>query len=151
MILVNRLHKQNNFALEWDAMPEELLTAAEWKVMKIVWQRKRCAARDVYEEAGRKYGWAPTTVKTLLRRLVDKGHLTTSQVGNSYLYRPARSAMKALYGAADALLENALEGTSGLLLSYLVCKSKLSAQEVERLRAVLADYTPAGANPSKEG
>src|SRR6476620_1087845 len=100
-----------------------MLTAAEWKVMGIAWRLKRCAAREVYVEAGRRYGWAPTTVKTLLRRLVDKGYLTTEQVGNIFLYRPARSALKALYGAADALLENALEGTSGPLLSYMVSKS----------------------------
>src|SRR5262249_37133326 len=65
-----------------DAKPEPL-TPAEWKVMKIVWRRKQCAARDVYEEAGRLFGWAPTTAKTVLRRLVEKGHLTAEQIGNS--------------------------------------------------------------------
>ncbi len=35
----------------------EPLTTAEWKVMKIVWRLKACAARDVYEEAGRDFGW----------------------------------------------------------------------------------------------
>ena len=33
------------------------LTDAEWKVMRIVWQLKTCAARDVYELAGERYGW----------------------------------------------------------------------------------------------
>ncbi len=116
----------------------EPLTAAEWKVMRIVWSRRGgCAARDVYEEAGRAHGWAPTTAKTVLRRLVDKGYLTTTRVGNSFLYRPARSALKSLHDAADALLANALEGTSGLLISYLVKRSKLSAEELERLRTLL--------------
>src|ERR1700712_4196809 len=68
----------------------ETLTVAEWKVMKIVWRLKSCAARDVYEEVGRVHGWAPTTTKTVLRRLVDKGHLTATPVGTSHLYPPAR-------------------------------------------------------------
>jgi predicted transcriptional regulator len=122
----------------------EPLTAAEWKVMRIVWRRKECAARDVYEEAGRAHGWAPTTAKTVLRRLVDKGYLTTTRVGNSFLYRPARSASKSLHDAADALLANALEGTSGLLISYLVKRSKLSAEELGRLRDLLDDLAPEG-------
>ncbi len=118
------------------------LTPAEWKIMKIVWRRKACAARDVYEEAGRELGWAPTTAKSVLRRLVDKECLTTTQVGNSFLYRPAEVVVKALLGAADALLDNVLEGTTGLVLSHLVEKSKLSAEERARLRALLDAGTP---------
>ena len=91
----------------------------------------------MYQEAGRQLGWAPTTAKSVLRRLVDKGCLTTTQVGNSFLYRPAETAVKALLVAADALLENMLEGTTGLVLSHIVEKSKLSAEERARLRALL--------------
>jgi predicted transcriptional regulator len=128
-------------------MPRETnepLTPAEWKIMKIVWRKKACAARDVYEETGRELGWAPTTAKTVLRRLVDKGYLTTTRVGNSFLYRPARTAVKSLLGAADALLENALEGTSGLLLSHMLKKSKLTADELARLRALIDEQAPEG-------
>src|SRR6266581_3593061 len=98
--------------------------------MKVVWRREACAAREVYEETGRTLGWAPSTAKSVLRRLVDKGCLTTTQVGNSFLYRPAETAVKSLLKAADALLENVLEGTTGVVLSHLVERSKLSAEEL---------------------
>ena len=81
------------------------LSPAEWKVMKILWRRGSCAARDAYEEAGQEYGWAASTVKTILRRLTAKGYLKTRRVGNSFLYRPARPALKSLLLAADTLLE----------------------------------------------
>ena len=116
------------------------LTTAEWKVMKIVWRLKSCAARDVYEEAGRDFGWAPTTTKTLLRRLVDKGHLTASAVGTSFLYKPARPAWSSLAGAADKLMDNALEGMDGRLLAYMVKKSKLSPADLAELRALLDEH-----------
>ena len=77
------------------------------------------------------------TVKTLLRRLVDKGQLRTKRVGNSFLYRPSRSAVRSLKRAADALLERAAEGTVAPLLAYMVQKSRLSADEVAELRALL--------------
>ncbi|HUY90732.1 MAG TPA: BlaI/MecI/CopY family transcriptional regulator [Pirellulales bacterium] len=115
----------------------EPLTAAEWKVMNAIWRRKRCAAREVCEEARRKYGWAPSTVKTLLRRLVEKGYLRTTQVGNSFLYRPTRPALQSLQKAADTLLHNALEGTVGPLLAHMVKRSQLSADELAELRALL--------------
>lgn len=121
----------------------EPLSAAEWKVMKIVWRRRRCAARDVYQEAGQAHGWATSTVKTVLRRLVEKGHLKTTRVGNSFLYRPARSAMDSLRGAADALLGNALDGTVGPLLAYMAKSGRLSPEEVAELRDLLDELAPA--------
>jgi BlaI family transcriptional regulator, penicillinase repressor len=120
----------------------ETMTPAEWKVMKIVWRQKGCAARDVYTEAGRSLGWAPTTAKSVLRRLVEKGHLTTTQVGNSFLYRPAESVVKSLLAAADALLDNVLEGTTGLVLTHMVEKSRLSEDELARLRKLLDSKAP---------
>ena len=122
--------------------PVEPLTPAEWKVMKIVWSRKECAARDVYVEAGRSLGWAPTTAKSVLRRLVEKGHLTTTQVGNSFLYQPAESAVKSLIAAVDVLLDNVLEGTTGLVLSHMVENSQLSDDDLAKLRALLDARTP---------
>jgi predicted transcriptional regulator len=118
----------------------EPLTAAEWKVMKIVWRRRSCSARDVYEEAGRVHGWAPSTTKTLLRRLIDKGHLSATAVGTSYLYRPARPAWQSIAGAADTLLENTLEGMGGRLLAYLVKRSKLTSEDLAQLRSLLDQH-----------
>jgi predicted transcriptional regulator len=120
------------------------LTPAEWKVMKIAWQLKSCAARDVYQEAGKLHGMSTSTVKTHLRRLVEKDFLTTTRVGNSFLYRPSRPPLGSLYRAADRLLENTLDGTTGPLLAYMVKKSKLSAEELARLRDLLDQRQPEG-------
>jgi len=120
----------------------ETLTPAEWKIMKIVWQQGQGAARDVYQVAGKKYGWAPSTVKTILRRLVEKNHLKTSQIGNSFLYRPSRPVLKSLCGAADVLLDHALDGTVGPLLAYMVKKSRLSPEELHELRGLIEELAP---------
>jgi len=120
----------------------DTLTPAEWKIMKIIWQQGQGAARDVYQVAGKKYGWAPSTVKTILRRLVEKNHLKTSQIGNSFLYRPARPVLKSLCGAADVLLDHALDGTVGPLLAYMVKKSRLSAEELHELRGLIEELAP---------
>ena len=81
-------------------------------------------------------------IETILRRLVEKGYLKTTQVGNSFLYRPARPALKSLLGAADTLLENAIEGTVGPLLAYMVKKGDLSAEELAELRSLLDKVSP---------
>jgi predicted transcriptional regulator len=124
--------------------PEENnLTPAEWKVMKVVWRHRfrGCAARDVYTETAKTEGWAPTTTKSILRRLVEKGHLTARPVGNSHLYEPAGSALKSLLAAADNLLNNMLEGTSGLVISHMLEKSRLTDDELARLRDLIDERT----------
>ena len=118
------------------------LTAAEWKVMKIIWSHGDCAARDVYELAGEEHGWSPSTVKTILRRLAEKGHVRTRRVGNSFLYKASRPALKSLYSAADNLLANAVEGTVGPLLAYIVRRGDLTAEDLEELRSLLNEIEP---------
>jgi len=72
-------------------------------------------AREVYPIAGEQHSWTPTTVKTLLERLVDKGYLSTTRVGNGFVYRPTKSALATLLSAADTLLTNAVGGVTGPL------------------------------------
>ena len=120
----------------------EPLTPAEWKIMKIVWEQGQGAARDVYQVAGKQFGWAPSTVKTILRRLVDKQFLKTSQIGNSFLYQPTRPVLKSLCGAADVLLERALDGTVGPLLAYMVKQGRLTPEELHELRGLIDELAP---------
>ncbi len=115
----------------------EPLSPAEWKIMKVVWEKKSCAARDICAEVCEPNHWTPSTVKTMLARLVDKGYLNTTPVGNSYLYTAAKPAMKSLLYAADTLVENFLSGTSGPVLSHMIKKSKLTAKDIQDLRNIL--------------
>ena len=88
--------------------------------MKIVWELQKAMAREVYTIAGEQYSWTPATVKTLLKRLVDKGYVSTTRVGNGFVYRPARTALSTLQSAADTLMTNAVEGVTGPLLAHMV-------------------------------
>lgn len=127
------------------------LTAAEWRVMRVVWVQGDSAARDVYQVCGDRHKMAVSTVKTHLRRLVDKGYLTTTQVGNSFLYRATRPPLRSLLVAADRLLENAVEGTAAPLLAYMLKKSRISDDELAELRALLDQHGGDGNSAGGEG
>ncbi len=112
-------------------------TPAEWKVLKVVWDRGPCPASEVVAHAGVEAGWSTSTVKTLLRRLVEKGHLRTKRVGTSFLYSPAGSPLRSLRRAGDELLARASESAVGPLLAHLVKRSRLSPDELRELRALI--------------
>ena len=113
------------------------LSKAEWKVMKIVWEVKKGVAREIYTIAGQEYSWSPATVKTLLKRLVDKKFVKTAPVGNGFVYRPAKTAISALRNAADHLLTQAIAGTTGPLLAHMVKRTDLSLGEIKELERLI--------------
>ncbi len=113
------------------------LSRAEWKVMKIVWELRKAMAREVYTIAGAEYSWTPATVKTLLKRLVDKGYVSTTRVGNGFVYRPAQNALATFQSAADTLLTNAIEGVTGPLLVHMVERTPLSAEDLDSLQKLI--------------
>ena len=113
------------------------LSKAEWKVMKIVWELGKAMAREVYTIAGEQHDWTPATVKTLLKRLADKGYVTTTRVGNGFVYRPAQSALSALQSAADTLLTNTVEGMTGPLLAHMVERTSLSENDLNALQKLI--------------
>jgi BlaI family penicillinase repressor len=113
------------------------LSKAEWKVIKVVWELRKAMAREVYAIAGREHSWTPATVKTILKRLVDKGYVTTTKVGNGFVYRPAQGPLPTLQAAADALMTNAVEGVTGPLLAHMVERVSLSVEDLDALQKLI--------------
>jgi predicted transcriptional regulator len=113
------------------------LSKAEWKVMKIVWELRKAMAREIYTIAGQQHAWTPATVKTILKRLVDKGYVSTTRVGNGFVYRPAQNALSTLQSAADALLTNAVEGMTGPLLAHMVERVALTEGDLDSLQKLI--------------
>ncbi len=55
--------------------------------------------------------------------------------------------LPSLLGAADRLLGQVLEGTTGLVLSHMVKASRLSTRELAELRALLDAHAPTDQAP----
>lgn len=115
------------------------LSDAEWTVINVVWERSPASARDVLEQTEAATGWAYTTVKTLLSRLVDKGALRMRKRANTSFYEPLVSRKDARRSAVRSLLDRAFDGTFGSLLQHLVSDEKLSKKDRERLATMLRD------------
>lgn len=117
------------------------LSQAEWKVMKVVWNLRSSAARDISRETGQLYGMTDVTTRTLLRRLVDKGHIQTTRVGNSFLYEPVSSMVDTICGAADRLLHNTPDKAAKSLMFHMVKQGKLSGDDIRELKSLLDKYS----------
>jgi BlaI family penicillinase repressor len=119
--------------------PEDLpeLSNAEWEVMKTLWEKGPMAARDVYAALPDGHGWAYSTVKTLLSRLVAKGAVDYEQVGNSYLYRTVRSREQLTHKEIKGFLERVTDGSLSTLVAHFVEGGEVSDEELARLKEIL--------------
>jgi BlaI family transcriptional regulator, penicillinase repressor len=109
----------------------------EWDILAVLWARERSTARQVGEELAEKRGWAYSTVKTLLDRMVDKGLVHGRQVGNVWEYTPALPRQKARRWAWRRFVDVAFGGAVAPTLAFVAKESKLTKQERAELRAVL--------------
>jgi BlaI family penicillinase repressor len=120
-------------------MPERKKTIheTEWDLLEALWTRERGTAREIAELLAKKRGWAVSTVKTLLDRMVQKDLVHARQVGNVWEYTPAVRPVEARRSAWTELVEKAFGGSVAPALHFLAKDAKLSKKELAELRALL--------------
>jgi len=120
-------------------MAATTLSDAEWRVMNCVWDQAPVTARQVLDEVSTATGWAYTTVKTLLARLVEKGVLKATMRDHTSVYTPRLTRRRARRAAARDLLDKAFDGALGPLVHSLLEEQRLSAKERAELRRMLEE------------
>ena len=109
----------------------------EWDVLEVLWKAERATAREVSETLAEKRGWAVSTTKTLLDRMVVKGLVAARQVGNVWEYTPAVKRVDARRSAWADFVGKAFGGVSAPALHFLANEAKLTKKELADLRALL--------------
>jgi BlaI family transcriptional regulator, penicillinase repressor len=119
-------------------MRDPALSDAEWKVMNAVWEKAGdVSAREVLDATAAETGWAYTTVKTLMDRLVEKGVLGVEVRRNVSWYRARLQKARAVRSAADDLMRRAFGGAVAPLVHHLVQSRRLSPRDRAELRRLL--------------
>jgi BlaI family penicillinase repressor len=115
------------------------ITEAEWEVMAVVWDRPPVAAGTVVEVlAGRKQ-WTLATVRTLLRRLVNKGALRQASEGRRYLYTPLITMAECARQESESFLDRVLGRAPAEAILHLVKRANLTPEDIQGLRRILRD------------
>jgi BlaI family transcriptional regulator, penicillinase repressor len=116
--------------------PPEILET-EWDILDALWQAERATARQVTEALQGRRGWAYSTVKTLLDRMVEKDLVQARQVGNVWEYTPGLPRQKAQRWAWRRLVDVAFGGATAPTLAFVAKETKMSRRERAELRALL--------------
>ncbi len=118
-------------------MASVTISDAEWQVMNVVWNGQPLTAQEVVEGLADQADWAQATIKTMLHRLVKKSVLTYELQGNRYVYRSRVRRSDCVRDASRSFLQRVFDGESAPLLAHFLRNSRLSADEIARLRQIL--------------
>lgn len=116
---------------------EQALSRRERQIMDVIYAAGKATATEVVEALPGNP--SNSTVRTLLRILVEKGHLKQKFDGPRYVYRPKRSRPKAARGELKRVVETFFDGSveqavAGLLQSPDL---KLNEDELDRLGQII--------------
>lgn len=126
---------------EKSTSPARTLTEAEWAIMAVVWQEEPCAAGTVQEALQESHGWAYSTVKTTMDRMVAKGLLTTHSIRNLNLFTSCVTRDEARRNELQQFLYRAFDGAIAPMLQFLVQQEDLSEGELQELRKLIRKST----------
>lgn len=108
------------------------LSELESAVMKAVWAHAPCRAEQVRKALGRRRQLADSTVRTILRRLEEKGYVRHRTEGRTNLYEyivpPEKAAARAIRRIVDRLCHGSVETLLlGMVSDKLISKAELAA------------------------
>ncbi len=103
----------------------------------MVWEHASVDAATVAEVLERKKKWTLATVRTLLRRLVNKGALQYETEGKKYVYTPRVTMEDCVRQESESFLDRVVGRVPAATLLHLVRKADLSAADIAELRRVL--------------
>lgn len=108
----------------------------ERTILLIVWRAGQVTAEQVREEVRRPL--KDSTIRTVLRRLEEKGYVSHSVENRTFLYRPAESPQRVAGRAVKRIVDWFCEGSVEALLVGMVDSKVLGRDELQRLAARIA-------------
>ena len=121
----------------------EKITGSEVEVLEILWQSgEPLPVAPIRTQLEKERGWDASTVKTLLRRLCDKGVVAVEK-REVFYYRPLLDREEYRRWSARSLLNRVFRGNTRDLIASLVEGDQLSEADLEELREIL--YAKGGA------
>lgn len=109
------------------------ITDSELEVMRVLWE----AGHELPVAEIRKYlekssGWESSTIKTLLRRLCEKGVVTAAK-REVFYYKPEVSEIEYNEHATQSLIDRLYAGSAKSLVATLLGGNKLNDADIKEL------------------
>ena len=114
---------------------EVIFTDRELDLMDVLWDQGPATVTEVQSALPDEPAY--TTISTLLRILVEKGHVGVQEDGRSHRYYPLVDRDTAAKNALRRLTRKIFKGSSEVALTHMVSTTDLTPEEAKRIRRLL--------------
>ena len=121
-------------------MPQ--ISDAEWDVMRVLWHAgKPLTSAEIIARLRENKSWKPTTVKTLIGRLLNKQALARKQPerGKEYVYYPLVEEDECIRAESRTFLDRIFGGALKPALVHFLENEPLTPEDIRELKALLAE------------
>lgn len=108
--------------------------------MDHLWQRAPQSAEELIASLCSAHDWQPSTVKTLLNRLLHKGAIVAERDGRRFLYTPTLERDAWLGHESVSLIDRLFGGGLAPLVAQFASRRKLSKADIAALKALLKEH-----------
>lgn len=129
--------------------PPKGLGAVEQMVMDFVWTHGPCSAETCREALKPTRPLKESTVRTILRRLEEKGFVAHETEGRTYIYRALEGRRNVAVRAVKNIIDRFCGGSAEELVLGMVDNAVIDREQLERLAQRIAAQK-AETNPHSE-
>jgi predicted transcriptional regulator len=115
-------------------------TPLEQFIMDFVWAHPDCTAESCREGLASQRSLKDSTVRTVLRKLEEKGYVTHKVDGRTFVYRAADTRRNVAVQAAQQLIDRFCGGSVEEFLVGLVDNQVLEPKQLRRLAEKIASH-----------
>ena len=123
------------------------LNRNELEALRVLWGQGKLKPGEIQDQ----FSWEIDngTLRSILRILIDKGHVARLKSGKAYLYKARKTQKGVLSRMAKSMAQVFSEGSTAGLIAQLIETEKLSPEEIDKLRKIAADKPDATGPRSK--
>ncbi|EMC46549.1 CopY/TcrY family copper transport repressor [Streptococcus mutans] len=116
-----------------------MISEAEWQVIKILWMRPESTSTELIQILRKKFSWSPSTVKTLLRRLIDKGAIRREKHRKVFEYSAVLTQDESTELVVQSVQQHLCAKKIPLVIAKLIQASDLTTADIENISTLLSN------------
>lgn len=120
------------------------ISDAEWKVMKVLWDKSPLTSTEIINYLKDGTNWSPKTIHTLISRLVKKEVVAVNKDFPINKYFPLVTEEECRKVETKSFIQKVYDGSLHLLIKNFIKYEKLTSEEIKELRRILDEKSKQG-------
>ena len=115
------------------------LSKAEYDILRVLWRNGKQTVREVHNQLTSINGWAYTTTKTMMDRMVTKELLSRGTFHGIFLYKPLITRPAGLARFIQFFADRILEIDTQTIVAMFSQNKSITKEEIHELECLLKD------------